>query len=67
MPGKAVIVISFDEPDDSMILGGYIEAAQQGFPALKKPGTKISMGIKDVADRVIAIFEPLEEEKEDGG
>jgi hypothetical protein len=64
MPGKAVIVCIFDEPDDDMTLAAVIYKAQEEFNSM--PGVKLRMGIKDVADRVIEVFSPLDEEESDG-
>lgn len=63
MPGKTVIVCSFDEPEDIMILGGIMLKAQEMFKPF--PGVKLQMAISDVADQVLAIFAPLDEEKEE--
>lgn len=58
----AVVVFSFPEPQDSITLGLIIESAKKSFANMSE--VKIHLAIKDVADDVISIFDPLH--KEDG-
>ncbi len=58
---QAVLVFSFPEPQDSISLGLIIEAAKKVFDNM--PEMKIHLGIRDAADSVIAVFNPLHEEE----
>lgn len=64
MPGNAVIVVSFPEPENDMEMAHIIQTLQMTFAG--KPQVKLHMGINDVADRVIDIFSPLNEGGDDG-
>lgn len=55
--GQAVVVFSFPEPKDSITLGLIIESAKRSFDNMKE--VKIHLAINEVADNVIAIFDPL--------
>lgn len=60
MPGKAVIVVSFPEPEDDMELGAIIQTLKDTFADRDDgPELKMYMGVNNVADRVIDIFAPL--------
>lgn len=56
----AVVVFSFPEPQDSVTLGMVIASAKKSFDNM--PDVKIHLGIKDVADTVITVFDPLHKE-----
>ena len=58
---QVVLVFSFPEPEDTISLGLIIEAAKKTFDNM--PDMKIHMGINDVADEVVAIFDPLHKEE----
>lgn len=58
----AVVVFSFPEPTDNTTLGMIIESAKKSFSNMEE--VKIHLGIRDVADTVISVFDPLH--KEDG-
>lgn len=53
----AVVVFSFPEPSDPITLGLVIESAKKSFANMKE--VKIHLAIKEVADDVISIFDPL--------
>jgi hypothetical protein len=56
----AVVVFSFPEPTDPITLGLVIESAKKSFANMSE--VKIHLGIKDVADTVISVFDPLHKE-----
>lgn len=62
---RMVIVISFEEPEDDMIMGSMILKAQEAYKNTE--GVKIHMGRAEIADRVMAIFAPLHEGEPGGG
>lgn len=58
---NVVVVFSFPEPEDSVFLGLILEAAKKPFHNMSD--MKIHMGINNVADQVISIFNPLRQEE----
>lgn len=65
MPGQAVIVISFPEPENDMELGSIIEVLKNAFEG-REPRPHMFMGVNNVADRVISVFSPLYTPAENG-
>lgn len=58
---QAVIVFSFPEPKDTVSLGLIIESAKKVFDNM--PEMKIHMAINEVADDIVAVFDPLHKEE----
>lgn len=56
----AVVVFSFPEPKDPTTLGMIIESAKKSFTNMED--VKIHLGIQDVADTIISVFDPLHKE-----
>lgn len=64
MPGQAVIVVSFPEPQSDVELAKYIRNVKA--PFVTRTDVKVHMAVNDVADKVIEIFSPLHEQEKNG-
>lgn len=64
MAGMGVLVVSFPEPESLEELDKIIKSVKRQFA--DRLGIKVHMGINNVADAVIAIFDPLHQGENNG-